>query len=236
MAVARRRAGYVLRLAGGRRRLRARSLRLGHRLLRPARVPQRRARNARLAAGARLDAPSACTSWSARSTGACLLALHRRFGAAAVTKAGALSLAAGILGWATVTAPWQLFLASAAERRGVGGDERGGAQCDRLAVVRALAARRARHGLQRRQHRRRHLLAALGGCHRRAGIPARGRRDRPLHGCHDVGAGRRGVLPHAAADGIDARRRCARERRRRPSRRRPRGRCPERCSGAIAGS
>jgi hypothetical protein len=43
-------------------------------------------------------------------TGARLAALHRRFGASAVTKAGALSLAAGILGWATVTAPWQLFV------------------------------------------------------------------------------------------------------------------------------
>src|SRR3954447_13049640 len=47
------------------------------------------------------------------ATGAKLAGLHRRFGAAAVTKAGALSLAAGILGWATVTAPWQLFVMSA---------------------------------------------------------------------------------------------------------------------------
>jgi Major Facilitator Superfamily len=53
-------------------------------------------------------------------TGAKLAALHRRFGAAAVTKAGALSLAAGIIGWATVTAPWQLFAVSALSGAGWG--------------------------------------------------------------------------------------------------------------------
>jgi hypothetical protein len=53
-------------------------------------------------------------------TGAKLAALHRRFGAAAVTKAGALSLAAGVVGWATVTAPWQLFAVSALSGAGWG--------------------------------------------------------------------------------------------------------------------
>ena len=53
-------------------------------------------------------------------TGAKLAALHRRFGAAAVTKAGALSLAAGILGWATVTEPWQLFVVSVLSGAGWG--------------------------------------------------------------------------------------------------------------------
>lgn len=38
-----------------------------------------------------------------------LPALYRRFGIAAVTKAGALALAVGILGWASATTPWQLF-------------------------------------------------------------------------------------------------------------------------------
>ncbi|MHC4052161.1 MFS transporter [Bradyrhizobium sp. 25ACV] len=38
-----------------------------------------------------------------------LPALYRRFGIAAVTKAGALSLAVGVLGWASATTPWQLF-------------------------------------------------------------------------------------------------------------------------------
>jgi MFS family permease len=53
-------------------------------------------------------------------TGARLSALHRRFGAAGVTKAGALSLAAGIIGWATVTEPWQLFAVSALSGAGWG--------------------------------------------------------------------------------------------------------------------
>ena len=44
--------------------------------------------------------------------GANLPALHRRFGAAAVTKAGALCARAGIFGWAAATAPWQLFAAT----------------------------------------------------------------------------------------------------------------------------
>lgn len=41
-----------------------------------------------------------------------LPALYRRFGIPTVTKAGALVLAAGILGWALAAAPWQLFAAS----------------------------------------------------------------------------------------------------------------------------
>lgn len=41
-----------------------------------------------------------------------LPALHRRFGTVAVTKAGALSTAAGLVAWATVAEPWQLFAAT----------------------------------------------------------------------------------------------------------------------------
>jgi MFS family permease len=41
-----------------------------------------------------------------------LPAIHRRFGLALVTKAGVLSLAAGVLGWAVATTPWQLFVAT----------------------------------------------------------------------------------------------------------------------------
>jgi hypothetical protein len=41
-----------------------------------------------------------------------LPALYRRFGLPAVTRAGALSLAVGILGWAIATSPWQLFAAT----------------------------------------------------------------------------------------------------------------------------
>ena len=52
--------------------------------------------------------------------GARLPALHRRLGAPAVTKVGALSLAVGILGWPTATEPWQLFLATALSGAGWG--------------------------------------------------------------------------------------------------------------------
>ena len=45
-------------------------------------------------------------------TGANLPALYGRFGASTVTKAGALSLAVGVCGWAMASAPWQLFVAS----------------------------------------------------------------------------------------------------------------------------
>jgi MFS family permease len=38
--------------------------------------------------------------------------LYRRFGVSAVTKAGALSLGAGVTGWAVAQAPWQLLAAT----------------------------------------------------------------------------------------------------------------------------
>jgi MFS family permease len=41
-----------------------------------------------------------------------LPAIHRRFGIARVTKAGAVLLAVGIFGWASATAPWQLLCAT----------------------------------------------------------------------------------------------------------------------------
>ncbi len=41
-----------------------------------------------------------------------LAGLHRRFGLVAVTRAGALLTAAGLLGWAFAAAPWQLYLAA----------------------------------------------------------------------------------------------------------------------------
>ena len=41
-----------------------------------------------------------------------LPALYRRFGLPAVTKAGAVSLAVGVFGWAAADAPWQLFVAT----------------------------------------------------------------------------------------------------------------------------
>lgn len=50
-------------------------------------------------------------------TGAIVVAnlprLHRRFGVPFVTKAGAIAMALGVLGWAAASAPWQLFAAAA---------------------------------------------------------------------------------------------------------------------------
>lgn len=47
-----------------------------------------------------------------------LPALHRHFGIPTVTKAGAMLLAAGIFGWASAAAPWQLFAAALASGAG----------------------------------------------------------------------------------------------------------------------
>lgn len=52
--------------------------------------------------------------------GANLPALHRRFGPARVTKAGALAMGTGVLGWAAAAEPWQLFLATALSGLGWG--------------------------------------------------------------------------------------------------------------------
>jgi MFS transporter len=46
------------------------------------------------------------------AVGASLPALHRKLGVAVTTKAGALCLAMGVLGWAAAIAPWQLFVAT----------------------------------------------------------------------------------------------------------------------------
>jgi MFS family permease len=52
--------------------------------------------------------------------GARLPHLYKRFGASPVTKAGALSLGLGVLGWATAAEPWQLFAATALSGAGWG--------------------------------------------------------------------------------------------------------------------
>lgn len=52
--------------------------------------------------------------------GANLPALHRRLGARRATQAGALSMAAGLTGWALAAAPWQLFVAAALSGAGWG--------------------------------------------------------------------------------------------------------------------
>ena len=53
-------------------------------------------------------------------TGANLPALYRRMGTASVTKLGALSMACGIVGWATATSPWHLFVAAGLSGTGWG--------------------------------------------------------------------------------------------------------------------
>jgi hypothetical protein len=53
-------------------------------------------------------------------TGAHLPAAHRHFGAATITKAGALCLAVGVFGWATAATPWQLLVASVLSGTGWG--------------------------------------------------------------------------------------------------------------------
>ena len=53
-------------------------------------------------------------------SGANLPALHRRFGVATMTKAGALAMAAGIVGWATASSPWHLFIAASLSGAGWG--------------------------------------------------------------------------------------------------------------------
>ena len=46
------------------------------------------------------------------AVGASLPAIHRHLGVAVTTKAGALCLGLGVLGWAAAMAPWQLFVAT----------------------------------------------------------------------------------------------------------------------------
>jgi MFS family permease len=53
-------------------------------------------------------------------TGANLPAFHRRFGLATITKAGALAMGAGLVGWATASSPWHLFVAASLSGTGWG--------------------------------------------------------------------------------------------------------------------
>ena len=67
-----------------------------------------------------------------------LATLHRRFGLVAVTRAGALAKALGILGWALAREPWQLYAATLPS--GFGWAATGGAAID--AMVAPWFARR----------------------------------------------------------------------------------------------
>ena len=59
-----------------------------------------------------VSAALSCHFLCGAGVAACLPAIHRRCGIPATTVAGALLLAAGVLGWAVATAPWQLFVAA----------------------------------------------------------------------------------------------------------------------------
>ena len=67
-----------------------------------------------------------------------LAGLHRRFGLVAVTRAGAVAAAVGIVGWAAAQEPWELFAATVLS--GFGWAATGGAAID--AMVSPWFARR----------------------------------------------------------------------------------------------
>src|SRR5262249_49085330 len=131
--------------------------------------------------------------------GANLPALYRRFGASTATKAGALALALGTIGWAAASAPWQLFVAALPS-----GAARGAMSAVAVnGIVSPWFVRppgRARDGVQRRERGRRDLLAALGRRNRDARLSRRRGRDRIGHGGHHVGARVDAVFPHSATD------------------------------------
>ena len=96
-----------------------------------------------------------------------------------------------------------------AERCGMGRHECGRAECDRLAVVRSQAPIGPRHGLQRRQHRRRDLLAALGCDHRGAGVCQCGDGYRSYNDPRPLDPRGPVFCPNSRADGACTGRRCA---------------------------
>lgn len=55
------------------------------------------------------------------AVGANMPALHRRFGAARVTRGAAIAMGVGLLLWATAGKPWQLFVAALLSGGGWGG-------------------------------------------------------------------------------------------------------------------
>src|SRR5215510_4194257 len=96
------------------------------------------------------------------AAGANLPTFYRGFGASAVTKEAALSLAIGTLGWA-IANTMAAVRGRAAQRSGLGRNECRSGQRDRVALVRARTTGRAGNGLQRWEYRRGHFLAALAG-------------------------------------------------------------------------
>jgi hypothetical protein len=70
--------------------------------------------------------------------------------------------------------------------RGLGCDERGCSQRNRLSLVRTRTPRRSRHGVQRREYRRRDFPALLGSCDWHAGIFLCSHSNKLCHGIHGM--------------------------------------------------
>ena len=143
-----------------------------------------------------------------------LPALYRRFGLPAVTRAGALALAVGILGWATAASPWQLFAATIFS--GAGWVALSAAAVNAIVSPWFVRARPAALAMA-------YNGASIGGvvfsplwvaAIGLVGFPACRRGDRARRDPHHLGSGRAAVFADAAADGTDARwRRCGHARR-----------------------
>ena len=84
-----------------------------------------------------------------------------------VTIAGAALAGAGAVAWTNAPQSLAARAGVAAERRGLGGDERRGAQRHRGALVRARPAEGDQHGVQWRQHRRPAVRAVVDDADRR---------------------------------------------------------------------
>ena len=184
-------------MARGGRHVRAGGVRLGRRLLRPTGLSARRAGGASLVGGAGLLRRDAALPGGRRrgrqSAGALSKVRLARGDQGRGHRPGAGR--AGLGGGARAVGA---AAGHAAERRRLGGDGSGRRERHHRAVVRAQAAGCPRHRLQRRQHRRRGVLAALGSGNRLVRLP-HGRSDhRRRHGRDHLAARRPGVFAHAA--------------------------------------
>ena len=130
---------------------------------------------------------------------------HRRWGLPAVTKAGALALVLGVLGWASVSAPWQLLVVALVS--GAGWAITSAAAINAIVSPWFVRARPAALGMA-------YNGASIGGVVFSplwvAAVPDCGGCDRAGDDHHRLGARRHGVRAHAAADAAHARWRRAR--------------------------
>ena len=94
------------------------------------------------------------------------------------------------------------------QRRRLGRDGRSGGQCDRRTLVRACPAGGPGHRVQRREHRRPDLHAAVGRAHWARRLRRGGDGDWSCDGDHDMDPFSHGVLAPARGRRSSARRRC----------------------------